>query len=39
VFDSCAAARGAGVAPMRRGSALYAANQRLDGDGDGVACE
>jgi len=36
-FRSCAAARAAGAAPMRRGSANY--NPNLDGDGDGVACE
>ena len=25
--------------PLRRGTPAYAANPRLDGDGDGVACE
>ena len=30
VFANCAAARAAGVAPIRRGTPLYAANQRLD---------
>ena len=39
VFANCAAARAAGAAPIRRGTALYDANRRLDGDGDGVACE
>lgn len=37
IFRSCAAARAAGAAPMKRGSPGY--NPRLDGDGDGVACE
>ena len=36
-FRSCAAARAAGVAPMRRGDSAY--NPNLDGDGDGIACE
>jgi micrococcal nuclease len=36
-FKNCAAARAAGVAPMRRGDSAY--NPNLDGDGDGVACE
>jgi hypothetical protein len=39
VFASCSAARAAGVTPIRRGTSLYAANRKLDGDGDGVACE
>jgi hypothetical protein len=39
VFASCSAARAAGVTPIRRGTKLYAANRRLDGDGDGIACE
>jgi hypothetical protein len=39
VFANCAAARAAGAAPIRRGTALYDVNRRLDGDGDGVACE
>lgn len=34
---SCAAARPAGVAPLRRGQPGY--GPRLDRDGDGVACE
>jgi hypothetical protein len=38
-FANCAAARAAGAAPIRRGTALYAPNQRLDRDMDGVACE
>ncbi|UQN06832.1 excalibur calcium-binding domain-containing protein [Deinococcus sp. QL22] len=36
-FASCAAARAAGVAPIRRGQPGYRA--AMDGDGDGVACE
>lgn len=36
-FVSCAEARAAGVAPVRRGQPGY--NPRLDRDGDGVACE
>ncbi len=36
-FRSCAAARAAGVAPMRVGDGAY--NPNLDGDGDGIACE
>lgn len=36
-FRSCAAARAAGAAPMRRGEPGY--NPRLDGDNDGMACE
>lgn len=36
-FRSCAAARAAGAAPMRRGEPGY--NPRLDGDNDGIACE
>jgi Protein of unknown function (DUF1524)/Excalibur calcium-binding domain len=39
VFATCAAAAAAGVTPIRRGSKLYNANRKLDGDGDGVACE
>ena len=39
VFANCAAARAAGVAPIRRGTPLYAANQRLDANKDGVACQ
>jgi hypothetical protein len=39
VFANCAAARAAGVTPIRRGSPLYDANRKLDGDGDGIACE
>jgi hypothetical protein len=38
-FANCSAARAAGVAPIRRGTKLYAANRGLDRDGDGVACE
>ena len=38
-FASCAAARAAGVTPIRRGTRLYAANRGLDRDGDGIACE
>jgi hypothetical protein len=36
-FESCAAARAAGAAPLLRGQAGYRAG--LDRDGDGVACE
>lgn len=36
-FDSCAAARAAGVAPLHRGDPGYSPS--LDRDGDGVACE
>jgi Protein of unknown function (DUF1524)/Excalibur calcium-binding domain len=39
VFANCAAAREAGVTPIRRGTKLYAANKDLDGDDDGIACE
>jgi len=36
-YRNCAAARAAGVAPLRRGEAGY--GRHLDADGDGVACE
>ncbi len=36
-FANCTAARAAGAAPIRRGEPGY--RDRLDGDGDGVACE
>lgn len=36
-FESCSAARAAGVAPIRQGQPGY--RERLDGDRDGVACE
>lgn len=36
-FRSCAEARAAGAAPVRRGDPGY--GPHLDGDGDGVACE
>ena len=36
-YRSCAQARAAGAAPMRRGEPSY--NPNLDGDGDGIACE
>ncbi|MGE3795925.1 MAG: thermonuclease family protein [Dehalococcoidia bacterium] len=36
-FASCAAARAAGAAPVRRGQPGY--NPGLDGDADGIACE
>ena len=36
-YRSCAAAREAGVAPLRRGDSGYSRN--LDRDGDGIACE
>jgi hypothetical protein len=39
VFKNCDEARGAGVTPIRRGTPQYAANTRLDGDKDGIACE
>jgi len=39
VFANCAAVRAAGLAPLRRGTPDYAANQALDRDGDGLACE
>ena len=39
VFANCAAVRAAGLAPLRRGSAAYAANPQLDRDHDGLACE
>jgi hypothetical protein len=38
-FANCTAARAAGVTPIRRGTKLYAANEGLDRDGDGIACE
>jgi len=37
LYRSCAQARAAGAAPMRRGQPSY--NPNLDGDGDGIACE
>ncbi|SFJ12048.1 Excalibur calcium-binding domain-containing protein [Paenibacillus sp. UNC496MF] len=37
VFRSCAEAKAAGKAPLRRGDPGYSA--KMDGDGDGVACE
>lgn len=37
IYQSCAEARAAGVAPLRRGLPGY--NPKLDRDGDGVACE
>nr|WP_281380979.1 excalibur calcium-binding domain-containing protein [Nocardioides panaciterrulae] len=36
-YASCDAARAAGAAPLHRGDPGY--STRLDGDGDGVACE
>jgi Excalibur calcium-binding domain len=36
-FRSCADARAAGAAPLRRGQPGYA--YHLDADGDGIACE
>lgn len=36
-FANCAAARAAGAAPVRAGQPGY--SSKLDGDGDGVACE
>ncbi len=37
MYYTCAQARAAGAAPMRRGQASY--NPNLDGDGDGISCE
>lgn len=37
VFPNCAAARAAGVAPVRRGDPGY--GRHLDRDNDGVGCE
>jgi hypothetical protein len=39
VFANCAAVRAAGLAPLRAPSPEYRANQRLDRDKDGLACE
>jgi Protein of unknown function (DUF1524)/Excalibur calcium-binding domain len=39
VFPNCAAVRAAGLAPLPRGTPEYNANQDLDGDHDGLACE
>jgi hypothetical protein len=39
IYANCAAVRAAGAAPLRRGTAAYEANRRLDRDGDGLACE
>lgn len=36
-FSSCAEARAAGAAPLRRGQPGY--STKMDRDGDGVACE
>ena len=36
-FANCAAARAAGAAPLHRGQPGYA--EKLDRDGDGIACE
>lgn len=36
-YANCAAARAAGVAPLHRGDPGY--SSKLDGDGDGIACE
>jgi hypothetical protein len=36
-YENCAAARAAGAAPLREGDPGYAT--KLDGDGDGTACE
>ncbi len=38
-YANCADARAAGVTPIERGTPLYEANSKLDGDGDGIACE
>ena len=39
VFANCDAVRAAGLAPLHRGTADYAANPKLDRDDDGIACE
>jgi hypothetical protein len=39
VYANCDAVRAAGAAPLQRGTADYAANEGLDRDGDGTACE
>jgi hypothetical protein len=39
VYANCDAVRAAGAAPLRRGTAAYDANQRLDRDKDGLGCE
>jgi hypothetical protein len=39
VFASCDAVRAAGLAPLRKGTAEYRANEQLDRDHDGLACE
>ena len=39
VFANCAAVRAAGLAPLRAGTPEYRANERLDRDKDGLACE
>ncbi|HEY7621791.1 MAG TPA: DUF1524 domain-containing protein [Solirubrobacteraceae bacterium] len=39
VYANCDAVRAAGAAPLRRGTAAYDANRRLDRDKDGLACE
>ncbi|MFB7716877.1 excalibur calcium-binding domain-containing protein [Nocardia sp. NPDC056100] len=36
-YKSCAEAKAAGAAPLRRGDPGY--SSRLDRDGDGIACE
>ena len=36
-FASCAEAKAAGKAPLHKGDPGYSA--KMDGDGDGVACE
>jgi hypothetical protein len=36
-FPDCAAARAAGAAPLHRGDPGW--SDRMDGDGDGTACE
>jgi uncharacterized protein DUF1524/excalibur calcium-binding domain-containing protein len=39
IYANCDAVRAAGAAPLRRGTPAYEANQRLDRDKDGLACE
>jgi len=36
-YANCAAVRAAGMAPLERGQPGY--RSKLDGDGDGIACE
>ncbi len=38
-FEDCDSARMSGLTPLTKGTYMYEANVRLDGDKDGVACE